>query len=347
MIKFTTYVTLFIAIALSGVAAYFSVLGLMEIFSASQQAVMIMAIVLELAKVSTAYWAHINWRILPKTLKAFFVSAVLILMAITSLGIYGFLAKAHVSQKFEITATYDTQIKAIEASINDKKQSLVEIDNQIKALDDAMKETASSSQRGFITKSYEINKKYLEDKQALLKLKDPVQEEILELEQRKISVEGEKALSETKIGPLKYVANLVYGDDASPEELNTAVRTLIIILITVFDPLAILLLIGTGYVLKYLEFPINRTPVAVKKPGMPNSRVVVFDDKFESPLQNTGTINSSMNVEPYFKTETKSDSLMERLAEITPNTYNDTTSNTYNDTPPTKKIVVTRKRTQI
>ena len=289
MIRITTYITLMVAICLSGVAAYFSVLGLMEIFSASPEAVMVMAIVLETAKVSTAYWSHVNWKVLPGLIRTYLVIAVLILMGITSLGIYGFLAKAHITQKAEIVATYDTRIKGIDASISNRKEAIAEIDKQLRSLDDAINTTAASSSKGFITKSYEINKKYLQDKQELIARKDPIQQEILRLEQSKINIESEKTVSETKVGPLKYVANLVYGD-ATPAELNTAVRWLIIILITVFDPLAILLLIGTGYILRHMEYPISRSPVAVAKPYKVPTPI---DDEFEANFDEEKYVNGS------------------------------------------------------
>jgi len=295
MIKITTYITLLIAICLSGVAAYFSVFGLMEIFSASPEAVMVMAIVLETAKVSTAYWAHVNWKILPGLIKTYLVIAVLILMGITSLGIYGFLAKAHITQKAEIVATYDSRIKSIQASIDNRKEALNEIDKQLQALDEAINTTAASSSRGYITKSYEINKKYLNDKQELIARKNPIQQDILKLEQDKIGIESEKVVSETKVGPLKYVANLVYGE-ATPAELNTAVRWLIIILITVFDPLAILLLIGTGYVLRYLENPIGRNPVPIARPAQSRQPI---NDEFEANFDESKFSNIEFsNTEP-------------------------------------------------
>jgi hypothetical protein len=278
MMKVTTYITLAIAILLSGVAAYFSVLGLMEIFSASPEAIMVMAIVLETAKVSTAYWAHLHWKVLPGLIKTYLVVAVLILMGITSLGIYGFLAKAHIQQKAEISTVYDSKSRSLEASIANQRELLAEIDNQLAGIDAAIKETAQSSQRGFITKSYEINKKYIEDKQKLIELKEPIQQRILDLEQQKITVQSEKELSETKVGPLKYIANLVYGE-ATPAELNTAVRWLIVILITVFDPLAILLLIGTGYILSQMANPMGRVPVAVTRNTVKNMEEDFIESK--------------------------------------------------------------------
>lgn len=260
MILSTTYVTLCVAICLSAVAAYFSVLGLMEIFSAAPQSIMVMAIILEVTKVSTAYWAHINWKILPYTIKTYLVLAVLILMAITSLGIYGFLAKAHITQKNEISIVYDTEINKLNADIASREENIKGIDNQIGIINGVI-ETAAS--KGWVTKSLQLNKKYAKDKQELVDKKTVIRKEILTLEQQKIGIQSKKTESEAKIGPLKYVVNLLYGD-ATPEQLNSSVRWLIIILVAVFDPLAIFLLIGTGYVLRYMDNPLQRKPVSIR-----------------------------------------------------------------------------------
>jgi len=273
--KISAYITLAIAIALSSVAAFFSVLGLMEIFSASPHAIMVMAIVLEAAKVSTAFYAHLNWRVLPHSIKLYLASAVMVLMGITSLGIYGFLAKSHIVQTAEITANYGTKIKSFAAVINAKKQQIETIDQQIAVIDGVV---ATAANKGYVTKSLQLNKQYAKDKQELIDQKMDYQQQILDIEQRKIVVESNKLQSETKVGPLKYIANLIYGE-ASAEQINTSVRWLIIILVAVFDPLAIALLIGTGYVLRQAN-PASPVPMIMRKPVIAEKpKVVVRNDR--------------------------------------------------------------------
>jgi len=281
MVKITTYITLFVAIGLSAVAAFFSVLGLMAIFSASPEAVMVMAIVLETAKVTTAYWCNLNWKLLPATVKTYLVIAVIILMGITSLGIYGFLAKAHIVQKADISANYGTKIKSQDAQIASKQQQIESIDQQISVIDSVINKAAD---KGYVTKSLQLNKKYANDKQVLINRKTDYQKEILEIQEKRILVESDKLQSESEIGPLKYIANLIY-DDADAKQLNTAVRWLIIILVAVFDPLAIALLIGTGYILRHIENPIQRKPIALKKPIISNKRVLRKDADNRKDIQ--------------------------------------------------------------
>jgi len=88
--------TLVSALSISCVGAYFSVLGLATIFPGSQISVVIMGIVLEIGKIIAAIWLHRNWKVAPWLVKGYLCFAVLVLMGITSLGIFGFLSKSHI-----------------------------------------------------------------------------------------------------------------------------------------------------------------------------------------------------------------------------------------------------------
>ena len=119
------FLTLFIAIAISAVAAWYSIVGLMAIFSAAAIPIAIMGGVLEVGKLVTASWLYQNWKKIPKTLKVYLTSAVIILMFITSMGIFGFLSKAHIDQtvvsgdnSLQITQL-DKQIEREQRTIND------------------------------------------------------------------------------------------------------------------------------------------------------------------------------------------------------------------------------------
>ena len=92
------YLALLVAIALSAIAAYFSVIGLTTIFAASFWPVVIMGGTLEVAKVVAASWIYRNWNITPFSIKAYLVASILALMFITSMGTFGYLSKAHIDQ---------------------------------------------------------------------------------------------------------------------------------------------------------------------------------------------------------------------------------------------------------
>lgn len=238
-----------IAIALSAVAAYFSVLGLMSIFSADPNSVMVMAIVLEVAKVATAFWAHLHWKELKYTIKIYLFLAIIILMGITCLGVYGHLAKAHIVQQNEISSTVGTKLNIIDAKIQAKNSKIEDINKRIKVIDDVVDEASS---KGYVSKALQLNKKYEKDKNDLYEKKAEFESDKLTLEEEKIKLQNEKVQKESKVGPIKYVAKLIY-DDVDDKQLDTAVRWLIITLIVVFDPLAIALLLGTGSIASRYE----------------------------------------------------------------------------------------------
>ena len=91
-------VTLITALGISAVAAFYSIVGLMAIFSASALSIAVMGIVLEIGKLITASWLYQNWKRVPFLLKSYLTIAVVILMFITSMGIFGYLSKAHIDQ---------------------------------------------------------------------------------------------------------------------------------------------------------------------------------------------------------------------------------------------------------
>ena len=90
--------TLLTALSISAVAIYYSILGLAAIFAGAAIPIMVMGSVLEVGKLVTASWLYQNWKVAPKFIKTYLSIAVVVLMFITSMGIFGFLSKAHVEQ---------------------------------------------------------------------------------------------------------------------------------------------------------------------------------------------------------------------------------------------------------
>ena len=96
---FFAILTLVCALSISAIAAYFSIIGLATIFPGSTTAVVIMGSVLEVGKIAAAVWLHRNWKQAPRLIKGYLTGAVLVLMGITSMGIFGFLSKAHIEHQ--------------------------------------------------------------------------------------------------------------------------------------------------------------------------------------------------------------------------------------------------------
>ena len=214
------------ALSVSAIAAYYSIIGLIAIFAASPAPIAIMGASLEVAKLVTASWLYKNWDNAPRAMKYYFTIAVVILVFITSVGIFGFLSKAHLEANINVGET-SVQLKILkerESMLNERLQYLYK-----KAGDDPEKIARAT------------NKAILETQDDLQKIK---------LEQLPLMREENKQMAE--VGPLKYIAELIYGDNVE-SHFDSAVRFVIMLLVFVFDPLAVLLVVASNYSLKQLK----------------------------------------------------------------------------------------------
>ncbi len=351
--------TLLTALSISAVAIYYSILGLAAIFAGAAIPIMVMGSVLEVGKLVTASWLYQNWKVAPRFIKAYLSIAVVVLMFITSMGIFGFLSKAHVEQTslgtigqeklstinekllrsenrierwstdidrlmkgedVRVDILIDKELVELDklyARIDNEKQALrdqadkdIELQNNRlkqaqerkeadiaaaqerfkgafskKGLDEAIAKAtanelavASAAQRIIV----EIQNKLKEDlasvdakyaeqiasieeiiqdykNQAntktgdiegkIIALEDQIeaeQDKIDQVNEDKIVLMSKQAQLEVEVGPLKYIAEFVYGQEADQNLLEAAVRWVIIIIIIVFDPLAVLLLIAAN-----------------------------------------------------------------------------------------------------
>ena len=354
MINYLAFVA---AIAIATVAAYYSIIGLMTIFAAAAIPIAVMGGVLEAGKLITASWLYNNRKIIPFFLKSYLITAVVVLMFITSMGIFGFLSKAHIEQTAEseeniakmeqidkkivrLTDTIMTSEQAILkietkdenkneqinfqiqteeeriVKVRDQYQKLVDEQDKIIAsasdnldlleqfvkdkdtrslqalvgtkvdgvygpgtaarvneyrekeeskvdqiIADARKRITDLRERELtdISKSNElidrlrnnINTDELNEvaTNRIKNLKNAIiesEESITNLNVEKFKLEAEERKLEAEVGPIKYIAELVYSGEADRDVLEDAVRWVILIIIFVFDPLAVLLLIAAN-----------------------------------------------------------------------------------------------------
>ena len=241
------YIALVVAILLSCVSGYYSVVGLTAIFPASFYPILIMGSVLELAKVVTSSWLYNNWNITPKLLRFYLTFAVIVLMMITSIGVFGFLSKAHLDQSFNINGNASQQIQLLEDKINNEKSIVANYDIQIQQIDSALAEMVK---RGFASTAIGTAKAQKKNRDALFSKKEEHNQNIMNYKNQELQYKTQVNKLESEVGPLKYIAQLIYGSSASNDELEKAVRYVIIILISVFDPLAIMLMIAANVGLK-------------------------------------------------------------------------------------------------
>ncbi len=237
--------TLFVALAISTVAAWYSIVGLIAIFSGASTAIMIMGIVLEIGKLVCASWTFQNWKSAPNTIKSYFIIAVVVLMLITSLGIFGFLSRAHIQQSSP-TALLEERIERIELKVIQRKSQVERYEGRLDTLDKALQRYI---ELGAISKGL-AKIGAMDNETSLLKTRiTTLETEIDGLTDEKYELKTKLNLAEVEVGPIKYVASMLY-DEVSDTQLEEAVRWIIILLIFVFDPLAVVLVIAANISLR-------------------------------------------------------------------------------------------------
>jgi hypothetical protein len=257
-------ILLFLAgLLLSGTAAYYSVLGLAAIFNGAVTPIIVMGISLEFAKVVTASYLYKNWKRISIAMKSYMTVAVVMLVLLTSMGIFGFLSKAHLEHAATSGADVSAVYEEVKSEVDVDTKIVADADKQLAMLDKTAKDYNT------IRQQQRMRKEITADKKAAIKRLRENNKKLAaaNLEIKKIEVE---------VGPLKYIAELIYGADAG-SHLDSAVRAVIMMLIFVFDPLAILLLIASS----------TNLPPPPKK----DSEVVTLDKDDDSIVLEVSTDN--------------------------------------------------------
>ena len=239
------YLALLVAVGLSSVAAYFSILGLTSIFAASFWPVVVMGSMLEAAKVVATSWTYRNWQTAPALIRYYLVLSIIVLMVITSMGTFGYLSKAHIEQTASVSgvaaqlAIYDERIKSVNENIDANRTLLKQFDE---AVNQVM--SRSTDSKG-AERSLQIRKAQQKDRSRLMEEISTLQKEIGRLNTEKSPLVSQIKNVEKEVGPIKYIAEL-FVDRADDSFLEKTVRWVIILIVTVFDPLAVLLLIAAN-----------------------------------------------------------------------------------------------------
>jgi hypothetical protein len=242
--KFIAYLTLLSGLALSAVAVYYSVSGLTAIFAAAVIPIIIMGVTLEVSKIVATVWLKQNWNIAPLSVKAYLCSAIALLMVITSMGIFGFLSKAHSDQNLVSgdvlakVAVYDEKIKTEKENIDANRKALKQMDE---AVDQVM--GRSQDEKG-AEKAVAIRRTQQKERGRLSQDITESQKRIAELSEERAPIAAEVRKVEAEVGPIKYIAAFVYGN-TDPTILERAVTWVIITIIVVFDPMALILLLAS------------------------------------------------------------------------------------------------------
>lgn len=243
------------ALTLSAVAGYYSIIGMTAIFAASWWPIVIMTGSLEFSKLVVASWLYRNWSKTPTFLKAYFSSAVIVLMVITSLGIFGFLSKAHIDQTAGVDNNpllieqLNQQITVEQSRIDDNRKIITQMDDAVNSM--LKQSTNDSAQKankgtGIAKQATALRNSQKKDRTDLTKIIDESNTKIQDLNKQKLKLEQEQIKIEAEVGPIKYIAQMMYGDKTDKNLLERAVRYVIILIIMVFDPLAVLMIIAAN-----------------------------------------------------------------------------------------------------
>lgn len=233
-----------VALSISAVAAYYSIAGLTAIFAAAVVPIVIMGAALEVGKIAATVWLHKFWHRANIQFKLYLVPAILVLMLITSMGIFGFLSKAHMDQNITVgdsaaqVAILDEKIKTEQDNITASKRALQQMDAQV---DQMLGRTTDD--RG-ANRAVQIRKNQAKERKSLQADITAAQKNIAQLQAERAPKAAESRKIEAEVGPIKYIAALIYGDNPDANLLERAVRWVIILLVFVFDPLALILILA-------------------------------------------------------------------------------------------------------
>ena len=248
---FLSYFTLAVALCLSITAAWYSIIGLTAIFAAAAIPIIIMGGILEVAKVTITVWLHEYWDRCRLAMKIYLVPAVGMLMLITSMGIFGFLSKAHSDQSLvsgetmSKIAVYDEKIKTEKENIDANRKALKQMDEGV---DQVL--GRSADEKG-ADKAVALRRSQQKERGRLQSEILQSQKSIAELSDARSPIAAEVRKVEAEVGPVKYIAALIYGDNPDTNVLERAVRWVIILLVIVFDPLAIMMVLAATESLKW------------------------------------------------------------------------------------------------
>lgn len=228
------------ALLLSAIAAYYSIVGLAAIFSAAFWPVVIMATVLEISKLVVASWLYRNWDTTAPAIKAYLTASVLILMGITSLGIFGFLSKAHVEQGVG-TTQINLRIEQLDSQAQNHKTTIQRYETQLAQLDRAINQQLDQNRT---TQALNFRRQQEAERTQIRNKLDAEQTALQLIVKERGELKSQTAVLDSKLGALKYVAELFL--DPNEVDVEKTVRWMIVALVIVFDPLAVLMLIAAN-----------------------------------------------------------------------------------------------------
>jgi hypothetical protein len=247
------YYILAVALLIEIVGAYYSITGLAAIFSGAVIPILIMGGSLELGKVTAAVWLKNNWDRAGTTYKLYLLPAVAMLMLITSMGIFGYLSKAH-NDRALVSGDVTSKLEIYDEKIKTAKENIEADRKQIKQMDEAVDQVmARSTTEGGADKSNAIRRSQARDRASLAKDIEANQKTISQLNDQAAPIRAEVRKVEADVGPIKYIAKLIYSENPDANILEKAVTWVIMIIVAVFDPLALVLILAAQQSIRWAQ----------------------------------------------------------------------------------------------
>jgi hypothetical protein len=300
--KLIAYFVLLSGISISAVAMFYSVSGMVAIYPTAVVPIVVMGISIEVGKIAMTLWLKQNWNA-PWQYKITMIPAVIVLMIITSGGVFGFLSKAHSDQSL-VSGDAQSKVQLIDDKIFTVKENITtqrenisaaraalnQLDSQVNArldrgTDELSAERAVQIRRNQRTERANLNKDIVAAQTEIEKLN----EQLAQLNNEKAPLASELRKVEAEVGPVKYIAALIYGDNPDSNLLERAVRWVTLMIVLVLDPVAILLLLASQYSFQTIRLK-NQPQQLVEK----EDNLIVDKEDVETPIEEITTATSEI-----------------------------------------------------
>ncbi len=307
------YLLLATGLTISAVAIYYSVVGLAAIFAAAAIPIYIMGGALEVAKLVCASWLKANWERIPRLMKTYMTIAVVVLMFITSMGIFGFLSKAHLDSNL-VSGDVVDKVAIIDEKIRTQKDNIEAARKALRQMDESVDQTmARSNDEKGADKAAALRRGQQRERTNLQNDIARAQKEIAALNEERAPIAKDLRKVEAEVGPIKYIAKLIYGDNPDANVLEKAVTWVIIIIVMVFDPLAVIMLLAAQMTFGWKkEEPEPSEPKTIND-FVPQPQEYIPDpteeveEKVEEdkPFKGQGVAPAMPMIAPYFQSDSK------------------------------------------
>jgi hypothetical protein len=283
------YLALISGLTISAVAVWYSVAGLVAIFAAAAIPIIIMGVTLEISKLVATVWLKMNWHRAPVLMRGYLLTAIAVLMLITSMGIFGFLSKAHLDQAVP-TGDIAAKVAIIDEKIKTERDNIEAARKALTQMDATVDQTiARSSDEKGADKAVALRRSQQRERTALQNEIAAAQKKIAVFNEERAPIAKDLRAVEAEVGPIKYIASLIYGENPDANVLEKAVTWVIIIIVFVFDPLAVILLLASQYSFAWFRKEEETLEITDTEPAPEETEIEPEEDPTNNQFRPTAT----------------------------------------------------------